>query len=250
MDHDVDLPRPVPSGSIAPPEAAFVIVLGGGPVAANLESVPAEAVVMAADSGLERALAAGLTVRHVVGDFDSVDGDVLGKAIAAGTEPHRHLADKDATDSELAFRLVAGWAEAGTAVHVFATAAGRFDHLLSDVLALAGPTLADLMVTGFVGDVVVTVVRPGSPRTVTGRVGEQVSLIPVHGAADGVSTGGLRWPLVEARLSAGSSRGVSNEFSAAQATVGIDDGVLVVVQPGTMASAVTPRSSGYDPSPG
>ncbi len=249
MDHDADLPRPVPPGSIAPPEAAFVVVLGGGPVSANLGSVPSESVVVAADSGLERAIAAGLTVHHVVGDFDSVEADVLREAIAAGTEPHHHAADKDATDSELAFRLVAEWAEVGAAVHVFATAAGRFDHLLSDVLTLAGPDLADVMVTGFVGDVVVTVVRPGLSRTVTGRVGEQVSLIPVHGATGGVSTDGLRWPLVEARLSAGSSRGVSNEFSAVLATVSIDDGVLVVVQPGTMAPAVTPRSSGYDPSP-
>ena len=252
MDHDTDLPRPVSSVPFAPSEpfgASYVIVLGGGPVSATLGSVPPDAVVVAADSGLESALGAGLTVQHVVGDFDSVDPEILAIAIANGTEPHRHPADKDHTDGELAFRLVAGWAENGAEVHVFTAAAGRFDHLLSDVLAFAGPTLADLTVTGFVGDVVVTVVRPGMPRTVTGVVGEQVSLIPVHGPVTGVSTVGLRWPLVAARLFVGTSRGVSNEFATARATVELEDGVLLVVQPGTTAPAVPPRSSAYDPSP-
>lgn len=242
MDHYAD-----PSGPVLP---GFVVVLGGGPVSVALASVPPADVVVAADSGLEAALAAGLTVAHVVGDFDSVDPVVLAAAEAGGSEIHRHPADKDATDSELALRLVARLADAGATVRVFTTtAAGRFDHLLSDVLALGGPTLADLVVTGFVGDVVVTVVRPGCPRLVAGRVGDQVSLVPVHGAADRVSTEGLRWPLVEACLHSGTSRGVSNELAASQATVSVDEGVLLVVQPGTAAPAVVPRTTGYDPSP-
>lgn len=226
-----------------------MVVLGGGPVAAALGSVSPASVVVAADSGLEPALAAGLTVTHVVGDFDSVDPGLLADAVAGGAEPHRHVADKDATDSELALGLVARLADPGAWVQVFATPSGRFDHLLSDVLAMAGPTLAELEVTGFVGDVVVTVVRPGRPRTVTGRVGEQVSLIPVHGMVGGVTTNGLRWPLEAARLAAGTSRGVSNELATDRASVSVDDGVLVVVQPGTMAPAVTSRSTTYDPSP-
>ncbi|MEO6987612.1 MAG: thiamine diphosphokinase [Aquihabitans sp.] len=242
MNHYAD-----PSGPVLP---GFVVVLGGGPVSAALASVPPADVVVTADSGLEAALAAGLRVAHVVGDFDSVDPDVLAGAEASGSEIHRHPADKDATDSELALRLVTRLADAGAPVRVFTTtAAGRFDHLLSDVLALGGPTLADLMVTGFVGDVVVTVVRPGRPRKVMGRVGEQVSLVPVHGSASGVSTEGLRWPLADAGLHAGTSRGVSNELAADQATVSIDEGVLLVVQPGTAAPSVVPRTTGYDPSP-
>lgn len=227
----------------------FVIVLGGGPLSVALASVPPADVVVAADSGLQPALAAGLRVAHVVGDFDSVDLDVLAAAEADGSEVHRHPADKDATDSELALRLVARLAHAGATVRVFITAGGRFDHLLSDVLALGGPVPADLAVTGFVGDAVVTVVRPGRPRALMGQAGEQVSLVPVNGSAGGVSTVGLRWPLVDAWLHAGTSRGVSNELAAAEATVSIDEGVLVVVQPGMAAPAVTPRTTGYDPSP-
>lgn len=251
MDHDIDRPGPV-LPALGPPSfvpSSFVVVLGGGPLARHLTEVPSDAVVIAADSGLESALAAGLSVAHVVGDFDSVDPILLADAIAGGVEAHHHPADKDATDSELAFRLVRRMADAGASVQVFATAVGRFDHLLADVLALAGPTLTDLVVTGFVGDVVVTVVRPGSPRTVTGRVGEQVSLIPVNGPAGEVSTEGLRWPLVAARLAPGTSRGVSNELSADKATVAVGEGALVVVQPGTTAPEVASRSTSYDSSP-
>lgn len=205
--------------------------------------------MVAADSGLEAALTAGLAVTHVVGDFDSVDPAVLAQAIDGGVELHRHEADKDVTDSELALDLVSRLADAGSVVHVFATAAGRLDHFLSDVLLLAGPTTVGLDVTGFVDDAVVTVVRPGCLREVVGRVGEQVSIVPVHGSAHGVTTDGLRWPLVDARLGAGTSRGVSNEMTADRATVFSADGVLAVVQPATMAPTVDNRPTPYDPSP-
>ena len=76
---------------------------------------------------------------------------------------------------------------------------------------------------------------------------EQVSLLPIHGHARGVNTTGLRWALTDADLVAGTTRAVSNEFLARSATIAVAEGTLAVIQPGTQAAKVNPRTTPYNP---
>ncbi|MEJ7585229.1 MAG: hypothetical protein WKF43_14380 [Acidimicrobiales bacterium] len=116
------------------------------------------------------------------------------------------------------------------------------------MFALASPRLVLLEITARFGGATVTVVRPGRPRR-HGRGGEQVSLLPMSGRARGVTTDALRWPLVGADLGVGTTRGVSNEMLGPEARVAVTEGVLLIVQPGTVASPIEPRRSTYDPTP-
>jgi thiamine pyrophosphokinase len=77
------------------------------------------------------------------------------------------------------------------------------------------------------------VVLPGATVGVPGAPGAMVSVLPVHGAARGVRTEGLKWRLDGEVLDAGTTRGVSNEIAEPGATVSVDDGVLAVVLPAT-----------------
>ncbi len=231
----------------------ILLVVGGDPAAPLRLPVPLPrgSVVVAADSGLDR-LTGVVRADHVVGDLDSVSDTALRHARVAGTEIHRHPADKDATDFELALDLVVRHVAPTAGLRsllVVGGGGGRLDHLLGDVLLLTGPALEPLEVTARFGPVTVTVVRPGAGRTVTGAPHEQVSLLPLHGAADGVTTSSLRWPLVDAHLAAGTSRAMSNELVAATAAVSIAHGVLAVIQPGTTAPLIDPRATPYDPTP-
>lgn len=64
----------------------------------------------------------------------------------------------------------------------------------------------------------------------SGRVGDLVTLLPIGGDARGVTTGGLRWALDRALLRMGRSRGLSNEVASVPASVGLEEGVLLVVE--------------------
>jgi thiamine pyrophosphokinase len=72
-------------------------------------------------------------------------------------------------------------------------------------------------------------------RTLPGAEGELVSLIPLGGPAEGVTTEGLRYPLSDETLAAGSSRGVSNVFAAEQARITVRRGVLLAIRTGDRA---------------
>lgn len=63
-----------------------------------------------------------------------------------------------------------------------------------------------------------------------GAPGDLVSLLPLCGDVEGVSTSGLRYPLHNETLFAGCARGVSNEFTAHQAEVSLRRGLLLVCQ--------------------
>lgn len=202
-----------------------VVASGDGPAV----TVPGAPTVVAADGGLDRAVALGLDVDVVIGDLDSASPAALAAAESTGTRVVRHPVAKDATDLELA--LDEAVSLGAQRVLVVASADGRLDHLLSALLLLASDRYADVEIDALVGDTLVHVVR-GS-RSLAGDPGDLVTLLPLGGAADGVSTDGLAYPLRGETLAPGSSRGVSNVLSASEATVSVEHGVVLVLRPGS-----------------
>jgi thiamine pyrophosphokinase len=161
----------------------------------------------------------------VVGDLDSVAETAVSEAATAGTRVVRHPPEKDATDLELALDAAA---ELGPArILVLAGDGGRLDHLLATLLGLASPRYVGVQIDDEVGPARVHVVR--NERVLSGKPGELVSLLALHGPAEGVRTEGLRYPLAGETLQPGSSRGISNVFSADTARVTLERGVLLAI---------------------
>jgi thiamine pyrophosphokinase len=206
-----------------------VVVLAGGESVAAGARLPVTDtdLVIAADSGVHHARALGLHVDLVVGDLDSVDARELDAVVEAGATVERHPVDKDATDLELA--LHAAVDRGAERIVVLGAGGGRFDHFLANVLVLASPAFAGARVEALVGAARVVVVH--DKAVVDGEPGDLLTLLPVGGPAEGVRTTGLRFALDGERLDAGTTRGVSNELTGNQATITVDGGVLLVVQP-------------------
>ncbi len=211
-------------------DTTLVVLAGrtGDPVPASAFEPPTADRVLAVDSGLHLATRLGLAVDVVIGDLDSVDQDLLSRALRRGVETEVHPRDKDHTDLALA---LAHAARLGSRrIVVVGGAGGRLDHGLANLHALADPSLADIEVVAHFGGADVTVVRQVT-RPLDGPVGGLVSLIAVDGPARGVTTQGLRWDLADAVLDPTSTRGVSNELLTPPAHVTVADGVLLAIQP-------------------
>lgn len=214
-------------------QETVIVVAGGDPPPAGSPRPAAlaaagGATVIAADGGVDRALALGLHVALAVGDFDSVSAEGLSAVEAVGARLERHPAAKDATDLELALDAALGLSPAR--VLVVGAADGRLDHLLASLLLIGADRYAGVEVDAVLGGARAHVIR-GS-RTLAGTVGELVSLLPLHGPAERVTTTGLAYPLAGETLEAGTSRGVSNLFAAETAQVEVERGVLLAVRPG------------------
>jgi thiamine pyrophosphokinase len=185
-------------------------------------------VVIAADGGARHCLALGITPDAVIGDFDSVAGAHLESLRVAGTELLRFDARKDETDLELAL-LHAKKLGAGE-VLILAGLGGRWDHTLANLLLTGHPDLRDLAIAFQDGPRRIYPIY--SERVIAGLPGDTVSLIPVGGDVEGVTTEGLEYPLSDETLYFGATRGVSNVLLGASATVKVGKGLLLCVVTG------------------
>jgi thiamine pyrophosphokinase len=206
-----------------------VIFAGGDPTSSHaVGDLRADAFIIAADSGAAHAVRLGWPVDLLVGDLDSVPPELVVELEERGTKVERHPAAKDRTD--LALALDAALALEALTVTVVGGHGGRLDHLLANVLLLASDDYAGMIIDARMGAATVSVIR--GRRPLRGEPDELVSLLATSGPARGVTTDGLLFPLRDAVLRPGSSRGVSNQFVATAASVEVAEGVLVAVQPG------------------
>jgi thiamine pyrophosphokinase len=208
-----------------------VVVAGGAADPRDVAVLEAADLVLAADSGAAWLATVGRRPDRLVGDLDSLGSHFVAELEASGVTVERHPADKDETDAELALeRAVELGADEITVLG--ALAGERLDHEVANLLLIADPRWA-----GAVRDLRVvhgsTLVRPlhgpGS-LDLEAPVGAIVSLLPLGGDASGVACDGLRYPLENARLAFGRSRGISNVVVRAPASVSLQDGLLLVVE--------------------
>ncbi len=181
--------------------------------------------LIAVDGGLRHVNGLGLQPHLLIGDLDSVKPQEVDAVIAHGGLVERYPIEKDETDLELALRRAV---EMGAArITVVAALGGRLDQTIANIHLLALPFLEKTAVSLDDGQEQVCIIR--SLEKISGKIGDRVSLLPLTPAVRGVSTAGLRYPLVDEELFFYSSRGVSNELVSDQAEVKITDGMLLCI---------------------
>jgi thiamine pyrophosphokinase len=207
-----------------------VVVIGGGPLMRySVDDVQPGAIIIAADSGLDHAVEAGLTPTLLIGDLDSISAHGRMWAYAHEVEIDEYPVDKDATDTELALRRAAD--TEATNLLVLGATGRRFDHALGTIAALGHPLLARFDTIRFLlDDVAVHVLHSGHSTTLDLPRQTLFSLLALHGPCRGIDVAGAEWPLAGAALDPSSTRGVSNA-STDLVRIAVTDGVLTVVVP-------------------
>ncbi len=221
------------------PVVQVVVVAGGGPLSPQaIEAASEGSFIVAADSGLDHAVAAGLLPDVLVGDLDSISAAGRMWAYQHGAEIEEHEPDKDLTDTELAIARALQVPDVSDLLLLCGSASvsdERLDHLLGILLALGHPSLSALdRVRAVIGATQFRALHAGRHAMLNLEPSQQFSLLALHGPCTGVNVSGARWPLVDATLTASEARGLSNEASFAPETnaeVSVQTGVLTVVIP-------------------
>ncbi|MDR7400687.1 MAG: thiamine diphosphokinase [Armatimonadota bacterium] len=206
---------------------AYAVVVAGGPDGPAWwpSLVDRADLVICADGGVDAARARGRVPHLVIGDFDSASSGALAWARRRGARLVRYPRDKDATDTELA--LAHALAAGARRVDILGALDGRVDHALANVGLLLVAARRRCRARLVRERTEVFLARGATP--IPGRAGDLVSLLPLFGPASGITTRGLRYGLRGGRLSAGSTRGVSNVVVRPPAGVTVRRGRLLVV---------------------
>lgn len=199
---------------------ALIIVNGPLPSRTFYEKELVKAdLIICADGGANRALAASIAPHFVVGDLDSLSGDVHRKLKDTAFV---HRPDQHTTDLEKALQFALE-KEAKSAT-VIGFSGGRFDHQLTNlnILQRFSPKIQlvcidDSGISRFVHDKIKLNVE----------IGQQISLLAFQ-KASGITTKGLKYPIKNGTLEWGVNDGQSNEAVSGEVKIIVKRGVLFV----------------------
>ncbi len=197
----------------------LIIAHGEPPSVELLRTLAADSdVVIATDGAANTLIPLGILPDVVLGDFDSLDPVVRTQNpriqyVAAESQEASDL------DKAIAHALLMG----AVRIQIAGAAGGRMDHTLTN---------ASLLVKYKSAADIVLVDDQGMTRAVDGEAifqgtkGDTLSLI-AFASARIAWTKGLKWPLRGEDLLPG-SRGVSNVFTAEQARICVESGIILV----------------------
>ncbi|WP_376797663.1 thiamine diphosphokinase [Thermogemmatispora sp.] len=206
-----------------------VVIFAGGALRPSVlveDALRQADLILAADGGAESAIRLGRSPAAVLGDLDSLAPALVAQLEAAGCRLLRAPVEKNETDSELALQYAIE--QGATAVTILGALGGtRCDHALANVLLLAAYDQVALRLID--GPSICWLLRGPGTALVRGQTGDLVSLLPLAGDAQGVSTQGLYYPLHGETLFFGRPRGLSNQLTQPEASVTLIRGQLLII---------------------
>lgn len=186
-------------------------------------------LILAVDGGLRLCHDAGLLPTHLVGDFDTVEEELLEQyGCLPGIQVIRHNPEKDATDTELAIDLAIGLQV--SQIHILGGIGSRIDHSMANIYGLLHAHRRH--VTCQIYDAHNKLSLTDDERVIVReeQYGDYVSLLPVTEQVKGITLEGFKYGLKDAQIRMGSSLGVSNEIVAPWARIRCREGILLVVE--------------------
>jgi thiamine pyrophosphokinase len=184
-------------------------------------------LLIAADGGGRHCLEAGCAPQVIIGDLDSIAQSELQELVSLGTEVLTHPVRKNETDLELAigYAMKKGVKE----IIILSALGGRWDHTLGNIMLLASTRFEPARIRIIDHNQEIDLIRAGDIHVITGNPGDIVSLIPVHNTVVGVTTSGLEYKLNGNALVFGATLSLSNTLNSKQATVAIEEGLLICI---------------------
>jgi len=203
-----------------------ITLVGGSDVAPEtihqlLQYAP---ILVAADGGVQAALGIGQLPKAIIGDFDSIDPNILAQVPA---EHLFHLSEQNSTDFDKCLRSIRA-----PLILAVGFTGGRLDHELAVYNALLRhPDKACIVL----GEVDLCFLAPQNLRLQL-PVGTRVSLFPF--APCQVEATGLRWPVNGLDMAPDGLIGTSNEASTPEVVLEVSERKLLVVLPQEHLKAV------------
>lgn len=194
-------------------------------LAGYLEKHPEELRIVV-DGALEITHRLGLKPDYIVGDFDTVNQELL--KFYDEDIILRHPPEKDQTDTELAIETALN---AGCNSLVFFGATGsRLDHSLGNIFLLES-----LLSRGIEAEILnennkLYLKKCGFTLKRKKARGDFVSLLPLTETVEEVTLRGFKYPVEQLTFYRERTLGISNEITEEEATVEFSKGIFIVVE--------------------
>ncbi|MBO5372724.1 MAG: thiamine diphosphokinase [Lachnospiraceae bacterium] len=186
-------------------------------------------IQIAVDSGMRYFYEVKENPDFIIGDFDSVDAEILQYfEQQEGIQWIRLIPEKDDTDTEAAIRLALK--EGCTQIHILGATGSRMDHMLGNIqlLGIGLEEAAEIFIVDAHNKI--RMINKSIQIKKEEQYGSYVSLIPFTPKVRGLTLKGMKYPLHEYTMVCYNSLGVSNEIVEDVAEISFTEGVLLVLE--------------------
>jgi thiamine pyrophosphokinase len=204
---------------------ALIIANGDDVDKISLENLNIDYVICA-DGGLEKAEKLQIVPDLILGDFDSVDPDVLEK-YKKKSEIIKYPAEKDFTDMELSIEIAVkkGFKDI---VLVGATGGSRLDHSLANMMLLEKYYHFGVNIFIIDNNNKIQIISDNCNMLLDKKEGSFVSLIPLTENISGLTLEGFKYPLDRVVVKRGSTLCVSNEIILDKGRIILESGTALL----------------------
>lgn len=183
--------------------------------------------IICADGGANHTYNMGITPDYIIGDLDSVDEKLVSYYKNNGVKFEKFPAKKDETDTELCIYLARDLK--ATRIDFIAALGGRIDHTITNINLLYYLKEMDI-IPRIISEKEEMYIAVNEEITISGNVGDVVSVIAINGDADGVTLKNLEYPLNNYYMKYGVPIGMSNVMLSNECKVKVKKGNLIIIK--------------------
>jgi len=182
--------------------------------------------LIASDGGVKHVLKLGLVPQIIIGDFDSISRSLQKKLKNKKIEQIKYSVKKDKSDFELAIDLCLK--RKFQEIIIIGILGDRIDHMIANIFLIAKIQTQNpkIKIKIFEGKNEIFILN--NEIIITGKIGDEISIIPVSDKLEGIITEGLEYRLKNEELMFGSTRGISNVMKKTSIKILIKKGVALV----------------------
>ncbi|OPZ92733.1 MAG: Thiamine pyrophosphokinase [Firmicutes bacterium ADurb.Bin419] len=183
-------------------------------------------LIICVDGGARHIRNMGLVPDVLLGDLDSITEEDLEYIASHNVKVVKYPSEKDMTDTEIAvnYAVERGYTE----IIIIGGIGTRFDHSLGNIFLLR--KMLDKGITGVIVNEHNEISLFKDRIRILREEGFKLTLLPLTDVVEGISTKGLYYELNCEDIEMGSSRGISNEFSAEVAEITLKNGILMAIK--------------------
>ena len=184
--------------------------------------------IIAVDKGLEALNKLNIIPNYMIGDWDSIEKDILKKyEINKKIKMIKLNPEKDYTDTHMALKLAINIGS--TNITIIGGTGTRIDHMIGNI-----HILKETMEKGISCKIIdenneIQLINK-DVQILKDKKYKYISLIPLTDKVEGITLKGFKYSLTKESLTIGQSLGISNEQIEDIAKIEIDNGILIFVK--------------------
>lgn len=184
--------------------------------------------IIASDRGLEVLDKCNIKPNFIIGDFDSINREILNKYLNDKTINIKKLnPEKDYTDTHMALKLAMELES--NEIIILGGIGTRIDHTIANMHILKEALEKNIECKIINQNNEIRLINKRTILKLDNKY-KYISLIPLTTKVKGVTLKGFKYPLTMQALEIGHSIGVSNEQTEETAEISLEEGILILIK--------------------